>query len=107
MAIAHLDVAASVARVESCPGLKQGRLSGLDRLAEARSLRRLDVADQGRDESRSPRSTARVEWDDRLRAAPDQSSPALRIALTVGGRTAVSCAVSDTASRVFSPSPVL
>jgi len=61
VAIAHLDVAASVARVESCPGLKQGRLSGLDRLAEARSLRRLDVADQGRDESRSPRSTARVE----------------------------------------------
>ena len=107
VAIAHLDVAASVARVESCPGLKQGRLSGLDRLAEARSLRRLAVADQGRDESRSPRSTARVEWDDRLRAAPDQSSPALRIALTVGGTTAVSCAVSDTASRVFSPSPVL
>src|SRR5689334_15106299 len=93
--------------VESALGPSKVQSPALDRLAEARSLRRLAVADQGRDESRSPRSTARVEWDDRLRAAPDQSSPALRIALTVGGTTAVSCAVSDTASRVFSPSPVL
>ena len=107
VAIAHLGAAHGVRAVESCPGPKQGPIAGLDRQAEARSLRRLDVADQGRDGSRSRRSTARVERDDRLRAAVDQSSPALRIALTVGGITAVSRAVSDTASRVFSPSPVL
>jgi len=82
-------------------------MPALDRQAEARSLRRLGVADQGLDVSRSRRSTAPVELDDRLRAAVVQSSPALRIALTVGGITAISCAMSDTASRVFSPSPVL
>ena len=82
-------------------------MPALDRQAEARSLRRLGLANPGHNESRSRRSTARVERDDWLRAAVDQSSPALRIALTVGGITAVSCAVSDTASRVFSPSPVL
>jgi hypothetical protein len=91
--------------IASCPGCKRGAIAPLDRLLSARSSRRQRLAKRGSNELRSGGSGRPVALGGC--GAADQSSPAARIALTVGGTTAVSCARSDTASRVFSPSPVL